>query len=124
MKALVHLQCHDHQQTCRPTHAEKWSLNEKYSYKIRASQLLHIFSIRFSLSEIAWRILVPENKVFLLLWALAIVPTYEVRSIRFFGPWQKKGTSLRFRAKKGHTSVNVCCAELKMRRVYFFGPKP
>ena len=28
---------------------------------------------------------------------------------------RKKGTSLRFTAKKGHTAVNVCRVEYKMR---------
>ena len=37
---------------------------------------------------------------------------------------QKKGYTSRFRAKKGHTVVNVCRAELKMRQIFFFGPKP
>ena len=37
---------------------------------------------------------------------------------------EKKGYTSRFRAKKGHTAVNVCRAELKMRRISFFGPKP
>ena len=37
---------------------------------------------------------------------------------------EKKGTPLGFRAKKGHTAVNVCRAEFKMRRISFFYPKP
>ena len=54
-------------------------------------------------------------------------PTIEIPSIaRTFnlGPWPKKDTPLRFRTKKGHTAVNVCRAELKMRRISFFGLRP
>ena len=39
------------------------------------------------------------------------------------GSWPKKGTPVRFRAKKGHTAVKVCRAELKMRRISFFWPE-
>ena len=41
-----------------------------------------------------------------------------------FNTNRKKGYTSRFRAKKGHTAVNVCRAELKNRRMSFFGPKP
>ena len=36
-----------------------------------------------------------------------------------FNTNRKKGTPLRFRAKEGHIAVNVCRAELKMRRISF-----
>ena len=45
------------------------------------------------------------------------------KRVQFNTNW-KKGYTSRFRAKKGHTAVNVCRAELKMRRISFFGHPP
>ena len=41
-----------------------------------------------------------------------------VETTKMFGPWPKKGTPLRFRAKKGHTGNEILESEKVPRKIF------